>query len=101
MVDGVLGICVGTGGHSGISLLKKVTSAIWIQSEFSSRRNCIVMTFWDICKPITHTLTRESQEVLEVIAALTNISPSDIVSASMMLMNQEDILYCGQLNITT
>ena len=78
VVGGVVGICVGTGGQSDVSLLKKVTSATWTQSE--SRKNCSVMISVDINKPLAHTLTRESQEGLGR-TDLTYIPPSDILPA--------------------
>ena len=83
----------------GIFSLKKVTSAIWTQSELPLRMNCSVMTFLLINKPLAHTVTRESQEVLKKKDLIYLLSSYIFTASCMSIL--EDISHDGQLNITT
>ena len=62
------------------------------------RSNCTVTTSGLIAVAGTHSLTKESQEVMEFRSQLL---PMTIPSLSLRLILCTDILHSGQLNIAT
>ena len=86
-------------GHV-LPVLWKVTSARCTQLEPPPTVNCRPTAGWKL-GPDMHTLTRESQEVTVGLTVAMIVPACDISAASKSVMDLTDILYCGQLNITT